>query len=77
MMRWGAAQPSPPEAGYQGSLQRTRDELTVVLERVRQLTGDWEPSRRVYPCEENPYPIIRANLRAALAHLYQAEAEEP
>ena len=75
-----AVPPAPPPgdpslSGPQmASLRTTRDELAATLECLRQMTESPHPRPREATSEgADPYPVICANLRAALAHLRRAE----
>ena len=57
-----------------GPGRATRDELAATLECLRQMTESPHPRPREATSEgADPYPVICANLRAALAHLRRAE----
>jgi hypothetical protein len=67
--------PSDPQMA---SLRTTRDELAATLECLRQMTESPHPRPPEATGEgADPYPVICANLRAALAHLRRAEQAGP
>jgi hypothetical protein len=54
------------------TLQRTRDELVLVLDLLRRLVGDHAPAQLPAQTQQHgadPYPTIVANLKSALASL--------
>jgi len=70
--------PQGSGCGQRESLERIRDELVIVLERLRELTGSSAaPGPVPLRCEVDPYPGIRDHLRLALIQLRQAAMEAP